>query len=121
MKKLRIRNLEAANLSLLRRIEELETHIARLDRNADGVDDHLNSLGCNPPPKKTSGPSIHDGVVADILKRKAEGLAEYGTLLQAGNGRDSLLDAYEECLDMACYLRQALDEREIKARKGDAS
>ena len=29
----------------------------------------------------------------------------------AGNGRDALLDAYQEALDMAVYLRQAIAER----------
>jgi hypothetical protein len=38
-------------------------------------------------------------------------LQRYGTLLQAGNGRDALVDAYQECLDLACYLRQAIEER----------
>jgi hypothetical protein len=32
--------------------------------------------------------------------------------LQAFNGRDALRDAYEEALDLACYLRQAIAERD---------
>jgi hypothetical protein len=41
------------------------------------------------------------------------GRAKYGTPLQAGNGRNSLKDAYEECLDMAVYLKQSIIEREM--------
>jgi hypothetical protein len=55
--------------------------------------------------------SIQDAVIADIESRKQQGLDAYGTLLQPHNGRDALLDAYEEALDLACYLKQALVER----------
>jgi hypothetical protein len=54
---------------------------------------------------------VHDLVAADVRDRKQLGLQRYGTLLQAGNGRDALVDAYQECLDLACYLRQAIEER----------
>lgn len=64
-----------------------------------------------PPPKRRRGRSIHDMVVVDVLARKAMGLAKYGTRLQADNGRDALVDAYQELLDGACYLRQLIEER----------
>lgn len=56
-------------------------------------------------------PAIHDLVTADLAARKALGTERYGTPLQPHNGRDALRDAYEECLDQACYLRQAIEER----------
>lgn len=31
--------------------------------------------------------------------------------LQAHNGRDPLVDAYQEALDLVVYLRQAIEER----------
>jgi hypothetical protein len=65
----------------------------------------------NPPPKKTDGPHIADLVLADILERKRIGMQRYGTPLQAHNGRNALRDAYEEALDLAMYLRQALEEQ----------
>lgn len=65
-----------------------------------------------PVPVPNDGPSMHDLVCQDITARKAFGLARYGSLLQAGNGRDSLRDAYEEVLDLACYLRQTIAERD---------
>lgn len=64
-----------------------------------------------PAPTPTGGASMHDLVIEDMAKRKEFGLAKYGTLLQAGNGRDALMDAYEEVLDLAVYLRQAIEER----------
>ena len=53
---------------------------------------------------------VQDLVVADIEERKAHGIRKYGTALQAGNGRSMLLDAYEEALDLAIYLRGCLAE-----------
>lgn len=51
-----------------------------------------------------------DNVIADIEARKAVGLQRYGTLLQAFNGRDALMDAYQEVLDLCQYLRQCMEE-----------
>ena len=50
-------------------------------------------------------------VIADIEARRKVGIERYGTPLQAFNGRDALRDAYDEVLDLACYLRQMLAER----------
>lgn len=54
--------------------------------------------------------SCQDMVIEDIEGRKALGLNKYGTLLQPFNGRSFLQDAYEEVLDLAVYLRGALEE-----------
>lgn len=69
----------------------------------------MTTWGEKPPITNMSG-SIHDKVVQDVKSRKELGLAKYGTILQAGNGRNALKDAYEEVLDLACYLRQKLEE-----------
>lgn len=50
-------------------------------------------------------------VEADMRARIAKGKAEYGEALTTHNGRDALWDAYEEVLDLALYLRQAIEER----------
>lgn len=50
-------------------------------------------------------------VHADIERRIGLGVRQYGERLAAHNGRDALQDAYEEALDLALYLRQALAER----------
>ncbi len=66
-----------------------------------------------PDPKGNDNPSIHDLVVKDIESRKKFGLHKYGKHLQAGNGRNALKDAYEEALDLACYLKQLMEEQKI--------
>jgi hypothetical protein len=63
-------------------------------------------------PVPNSRRSIHSLVRADLVVRERLGIQRYGTPLQSHNGRDALWDAYEEALDLACYLRQALDERD---------
>lgn len=50
-------------------------------------------------------------VLDDLMKRAEKGQQTYGTLLQTDNGRDALQDAYEEILDAAMYLKQAIMER----------
>lgn len=62
-------------------------------------------------PTKNDSTPIVDLVVTDIINRKQEGIKRYGTPLQANNGRDALLDAYEEALDLAIYLRQVIEEQ----------
>lgn len=67
-----------------------------------------------PPPIRRSGlPSMHALVAADFLNRGDYGLRKYGTKLTVHNGRDALMDAYEEALDLVVYLRQMIEEREI--------
>ena len=50
-------------------------------------------------------------VRADMAERDRIGEERYGTRLQAHNGRDSLVDAYQEMLDACVYFRTALVER----------
>lgn len=89
----------------------------------------------DPKPGLNNGPSMHDMVIADImsrdphwdvsvgkarhirdqvaddlLARKVFGLAKYGTVLQTGNGRDFLVDLYQELLDASVYARGRLLE-----------
>ena len=65
-----------------------------------------------PAPVPNREPAIADLVIVDMQERKAVGIARYGTPLQANNGRDALVDAYQEALDLVMYLRQVLEERE---------
>ena len=67
-----------------------------------------------PAPKQNSNPAIWACVIQDMAARDILGASRYGTRLQAGNGRDMMKDAYEEALDLACYLRGALFERDGK-------
>jgi hypothetical protein len=47
--------------------------------------------------------------------RDHAGRKKYGTPLQPRNGRDSLVDAYQEALDLVVYLRNAIEERRLGA------
>lgn len=79
---------------------------------------HLNCPGLfaaatpQPAPVLREGVDVQSLVIADVEARREMGIAKYGTPLQAHNGRDALMDAYQEALDLACYLRQAIAERD---------
>lgn len=90
------------------------------------------------PPEDSEGPAVWDlviedvraldgatlrvahenaraAVVVDAENRDSVGLARYGKRLRPFNGRDALVDAYQEALDKAVYLRQAIEEQESRA------
>lgn len=67
-------------------------------------------------PTAGDGPVIHELVVADVMNRLAIGVKRYGQPLRAHNGRSFLRDAYEEVLDLAAYLRGAIEEEEARLR-----
>lgn len=70
-----------------------------------------------PPPGERPGlPVAHRLVIADLEAREAHGRAKYGAPLQPRNGRDAMVDAYQEALDLVAYLRQAIWERDNPAR-----
>lgn len=70
----------------------------------------MSSINDQPPPKPASG-DIWRLVITDMEQRRLVGIERYGTPLQPFNGRDALMDAYFEALDLVCYLRQAIEER----------
>lgn len=74
------------------------------------ADNQLVKEQAAPTPSATA-PAVWDLVLADMAARDAEGRRKYGTPLQPGNGRDALVDAYQEALDLVVYLRQAIYER----------
>lgn len=56
-------------------------------------------------------PATWELVIADMQNRDRIGRETYGTPLQPCNGRDSLVDAYQEALDFVVYLRNEIEER----------
>lgn len=66
------------------------------------------------PPPRGDGPIILQMVLHDLNARAEMGRAKYGTYLRAYNGRDTLMDLYQEHLDATMYLRQLLFERDGK-------
>lgn len=63
------------------------------------------------PPPSGDGKVILDLVMSDMTERARYGREKYGTMLRAHNGRDALVDAYQEAMDLVMYLRQAIEER----------
>lgn len=49
-------------------------------------------------------------VIQDLKDREVTGRENYGTVLKSFNGRDPLVDAYQEALDLCMYLRQKIIE-----------
>lgn len=49
-------------------------------------------------------------LLIDIKERDAFGLLKYGTRLRPFNGREFLIDAYQESMDLTVYLRGKLYE-----------
>lgn len=66
-----------------------------------------------PPPIPNSRPAVWDLVIADMKERDSVGRSRYGTPLQPFNGRDALVDAYQEALDLVVYLRQEIEQRNL--------
>ena len=62
-----------------------------------------------PKPQKSKG-DIWKLVIRDMKERRKVGIKKYQTPLQPNNGRNSLVDAYQEVLDLAVYLRQRIEE-----------
>lgn len=55
---------------------------------------------------------VWDLVQADMQERDEMGERKHKVRLQPFNGRDCLVDAYQEALDLVVYLRQAIYERD---------
>ncbi len=72
------------------------------------MDEHVKEQKAPVPNER---PAVWDLVIADMKARDAHGRAHYGTPLQPFNGRDPLVDAYQEGLDKVVYLKQAIVER----------
>lgn len=63
-------------------------------------------------PQASQHPAIWPLVIKDMADRDNFGKEKYKQRLQGFNGRDMLMDAYQEVLDLAVYLRGALYERD---------
>ena len=75
------------------------------------MNDTLRPVQEQAAPTPNASKPVWELVMADMAARDVVGRERYGTPLQAHNGRDPLVDAYQECLDQAVYLRQAIEER----------
>ena len=62
--------------------------------------------------RKPGGREVLEIVQADLAKRVGMGMEKYGQALQSNDGRDPLVDAYQEALDLTLYLRKCILERD---------
>jgi len=53
---------------------------------------------------------VRDAVIVDLIARDEMGFNKYGQNLEVGDGRDTLIDWYQEMLDAAQYGRKFLEE-----------
>ena len=73
----------------------------------------VSDAAATPEPMPTEGNvEVLPFVIQDLKARSEFGFKKYGTVLKTNNGRDSLMDAYQEQLDLIMYLKQELLERE---------
>jgi hypothetical protein len=95
----------------------------RLDAASTEAAARVESTAGTPADRETTDGSasvgavdVTDLVLADLHTRREQGTRAYGRPLTTHNGRDALRDAYEEALDLALYLRQAIEERHQLSR-----
>lgn len=79
-----------------------------------------------PEPMPTKGKeNVTEALIKDLQERSELGKRKYGTYLETFNGRDPLVDGFQELLDLAQYWKQVLMERgpfkypEIKPTEND--
>lgn len=65
-----------------------------------------------PDPEPNESVPVVDQLSDYLEERKRLGVERYGVALQAHNGRDALVDAFEEAVDLCVYLGQVLIERD---------
>jgi hypothetical protein len=64
-----------------------------------------------PLPQAGVGAKTWQLVIADMNERDEMGARKYGVRHQHDNGRDHLVDAYQEALDLCVYLRAEIEKR----------
>jgi hypothetical protein len=70
----------------------------------------MNEATIEQPLPKGKGENIVNLVIKDLNDRANVGAQKYGEKLKAFNGRNALIDAYQESLDMCQYLKQQIIE-----------
>lgn len=80
-----------------------------------------------PPTSDDASPEVWPALLDEVAlspelralceERDAMGRAKYGTALRVHNGREPLVDALQEALDLAVYLHQAVWRVEGPARR----
>lgn len=92
-----------------------EMNLKLLDAGYDSIYSPFQPQGFDIMPQPApvgTGNKVWREVVKDMKARNKFGTAKYGTPLKTFNGRNALIDAYQECLDLCVYLKQAIMEGE---------
>jgi hypothetical protein len=66
--------------------------------------------------ENTTYGELTEMICCDLVARQEVGIAKYGTPLKTHNGRDALVDAYQESLDLLMYLRQWMMENQEETK-----
>lgn len=80
------------------------------------VSKYHNLIDSQPPPRDSDGEDCWNLVMKDMEGRRVMGIHKYGMPVRALNGRDALIDAYEEALDLCVYIRQEIEKRKVLSR-----
>lgn len=70
----------------------------------------MNKAAGEQPLPKGKGRAVGPLVIEDIQARLKKGEGTYGEELKTFNGRDGMLDLYQELLDSCLYIRQVMEE-----------
>lgn len=97
--------LDDYQATIARLEEKLKTATAEKERVA---------LRKEPVPTFSDHPACWALVIEDMKDRHEFGMAKYGQPLSPHDGRDSMVDAYQECLDLCVYFRKKIYEVEGK-------
>jgi hypothetical protein len=64
-----------------------------------------------PPAPRQGMPSAAEMLLQDMQERIRSGVERFGEHLQIHNGRNTLIDAYHEALDLAAFMRKKIAEQ----------
>lgn len=67
-----------------------------------------------PPPHQSNGVCIADLVIKDMQDRKQFGIDKYGAYLEPTNGRNMLVDTYQELMDACVYMRGEIESNWVE-------
>lgn len=117
----RATEIEKAKIAGNQRVEQAKENLrkildikkeARAGSPAAATDAHATTP--EPPPEQNSAAPVYKRLINAIEERAEMGQQKYGTHLQPHNGRNALVDALQESLDMNMYQMQYIIELEDK-------